>query len=80
MFASPLARRLAQQKGVDLAGLKGSGPRGRIIASDIDEAKPGAAASAAPQGAAPPSIGAAPAGPPRPSRCSSSASRRAPTS
>ena len=61
VFASPLARRLAQQKGVDLAGLKGSGPHGRIIASDIDQAKLGAAASAAPQGAAPPSIGAAPA-------------------
>ncbi len=43
VFASPLARRLAQQKGVDLASLKGSGPHGRILASDIDAAKPGVA-------------------------------------
>ncbi len=61
VFASPLARRIAQQKGVDLAGLKGSGPHGRIIASDIDQAKPGAsaaqpqaAATGAPQSATPP--------------------------
>ena len=43
IFSSPLARRLAQQKGVDLAGVKGSGPHGRIVAADIDKAQPGAA-------------------------------------
>src|SRR5688500_3257505 len=31
IFASPLARRIAAQKGIDLAGLKGSGPHGRIV-------------------------------------------------
>ncbi len=49
VFASPLARRLAQQKGVNLSALKGSGPHGRIIASDLDQAKPaGPPAEAAP--------------------------------
>jgi pyruvate dehydrogenase E2 component (dihydrolipoamide acetyltransferase) len=43
VFASPLARRLAAQKGVDLKGVSGSGPHGRIIARDLDQAKPGAA-------------------------------------
>ncbi|MFN9926645.1 MAG: pyruvate dehydrogenase complex dihydrolipoamide acetyltransferase [Phenylobacterium sp.] len=41
IFASPLARRLAEQKGIDLAGVAGSGPHGRIIKADIDAAKPG---------------------------------------
>ena len=36
IFATPLARRLADEKGIDLASLEGSGPRGRIIKSDID--------------------------------------------
>lgn len=40
--ASPLARRIAAQKGVDLSGLKGSGPHGRIIRKDVEAAKPGA--------------------------------------
>jgi pyruvate dehydrogenase E2 component (dihydrolipoamide acetyltransferase) len=57
IFASPLARRLAEQKGVDLAGLKGSGPRGRIVAADIDAAEPGSA----PAKAAPSKAAAAPA-------------------
>ena len=52
VFASPLARRLAQQKGVALSALTGSGPHGRIIASDIDLAKPDAHA-AKPQTAQP---------------------------
>ena len=46
VFASPLARRVAQQKGVDISALKGSGPRGRIVLSDVAAAKPGAAAKA----------------------------------
>jgi len=57
VYASPLARRLAEQKGVDLSGLKGSGPHGRIIKADIDAAQPGAAPAksktAAPQPSAP---------------------------
>ncbi|HWF63189.1 MAG TPA: pyruvate dehydrogenase complex dihydrolipoamide acetyltransferase, partial [Rhizomicrobium sp.] len=51
IFASPLARRIAQQKGIDLAVLSGTGPRGRIVKSDVESAKPGAkpAAAAAPR-------------------------------
>ncbi|MEP3638643.1 MAG: pyruvate dehydrogenase complex dihydrolipoamide acetyltransferase [Paracoccaceae bacterium] len=60
LFASPLARRIAAQKGVDLSQLKGSGPRGRIVKADVEaaEAKPAAAAPAPSSAAA-----AAPAGP-----------------
>ncbi|MGB3811426.1 MAG: pyruvate dehydrogenase complex dihydrolipoamide acetyltransferase [Parvibaculum sp.] len=43
VFASPLARRVAKNKGVDLATVQGSGPRGRIILADVEKAKPGAA-------------------------------------
>jgi pyruvate dehydrogenase E2 component (dihydrolipoamide acetyltransferase) len=43
IFASPLARRIAQQKGLDLSALKGSGPHGRIIKADVEAAKPGTA-------------------------------------
>jgi pyruvate dehydrogenase E2 component (dihydrolipoamide acetyltransferase) len=53
---SPLARKLAQEKGIDLETLAGSGPGGRIVAADIGKAQPGAAArSAAPAPAAVPS-------------------------
>ena len=55
VFASPLARRLAARKGVDLGGLTGSGPHGRIIAADIDKAQPGAPKPATPSQAAAPS-------------------------
>lgn len=37
IFASPLARRIAFQKGLDLSGIKGSGPGGRIIRQDIEQ-------------------------------------------
>ena len=47
IFASPLARRIAAGKGVDLSGVSGSGPRGRIVKSDVENAKPGAAKPAA---------------------------------
>jgi pyruvate dehydrogenase E2 component (dihydrolipoamide acetyltransferase) len=36
-----LARRIAQQRGIELSGLKGSGPRGRIVKVDVEGAKPG---------------------------------------
>ncbi|TFI58821.1 pyruvate dehydrogenase complex dihydrolipoamide acetyltransferase [Sphingomonas parva] len=54
--ASPLARRLAEQKGIDLSALQGTGPGGRIVKADIDGARPGqprpaAAPAAAPAGA-----------------------------
>ncbi len=47
VFASPLAKRLAKEKGVDLAAVKGTGPHGRIVKADVEGAKPGAAAPAA---------------------------------
>ena len=47
IFASPLARRIAADKGLDLAGIKGSGPHGRIVRADVENAKPAAAAAAA---------------------------------
>ncbi|PTQ08196.1 pyruvate dehydrogenase complex dihydrolipoamide acetyltransferase [Sphingomonas oleivorans] len=40
--ASPLARRLAEQQGIDLATLAGSGPNGRIVKADLAGAKPAA--------------------------------------
>ena len=45
--SSPLARRLAADKGVDLAAIAGSGPNGRVIKRDIDAANAGTAAPAA---------------------------------
>jgi pyruvate dehydrogenase E2 component (dihydrolipoyllysine-residue acetyltransferase) len=50
--ASPLARRLAKERGLDLAGLKGSGPGGRIVKADVEkvEASPTAPADAAAPG------------------------------
>ncbi|MEA3036748.1 MAG: hypothetical protein QOH04_2520 [Sphingomonadales bacterium] len=51
--ASPLARRLAEQRGVDLAGLKGSGPGGRIVKADVDGAGTDKAAPAAAPAAQP---------------------------
>jgi len=43
IFASPLAKRIAQQSGVDLGSLHGSGPRGRIVKADVEGAAKGAA-------------------------------------
>ncbi len=63
VFASPLARRMAQQAGLDLAGVKGSGPNGRIVKADIEAALargPAAAAPAAAPAAAAPKPAAAP--------------------
>lgn len=37
LFASPLVRRLAQERGIDLTGLVGTGPRGRIVRRDLDK-------------------------------------------
>ncbi len=55
VFASPLARRMAEQQGIDLASVKGTGPNGRIVKADI-EAHAGAApagVTATPSTAAP---------------------------
>ncbi|KCZ51974.1 branched-chain alpha-keto acid dehydrogenase subunit E2 [Hyphomonas beringensis] len=43
--ASPLARRIADMKGIDLKSLEGTGPRGRIIKRDVESAKPAASKS-----------------------------------
>ncbi|MEM7438432.1 MAG: pyruvate dehydrogenase complex dihydrolipoamide acetyltransferase [Pseudomonadota bacterium] len=70
VFATPLARRIAADKGVDLASVTGSGPHGRIVKADVEGAQPGAAkpaaaapastttATPAPQAAAPQSASA----------------------
>ena len=39
VFASPLARRIAEQKGIDLSAMTGTGPRGRIVKADVESAK-----------------------------------------
>ena len=62
IFASPLARRIAAQKGLDLAQISGSGPHGRIVKADVEGATaPAAAPASAPAAAAP--AAAPPAGP-----------------
>ncbi len=53
IFASPLAKRIAAEKGINLAGVKGSGPNGRIVKADVESAKPGAAPAAAAAAPAP---------------------------
>lgn len=49
ILASPLARRLAEQGGIDLAGLSGSGPNGRIVKADVEAAAKSPRAAQAPQ-------------------------------
>ncbi len=46
--ASPVARRLASERGVELAALSGSGPQGRIVKRDVEAAVPAAASGAVP--------------------------------
>jgi len=46
IIASPLAKRIAADKGIDLAGLTGTGPNGRIVKADLQGAKAGAAPTA----------------------------------
>ncbi|HEU5244755.1 MAG TPA: dihydrolipoamide acetyltransferase family protein [Gaiellaceae bacterium] len=43
--ASPLARRLARERGIELSGIRGTGPDGRIVAEDVERAEPRAPAS-----------------------------------
>jgi len=66
IFASPLARRIAAQKGLDLAAVKGSGPHGRIVKADVEGLTktdaPKAAAAVVPDKAAAPAA-AMPTGP-----------------
>ena len=73
VFASPLARRIAADKGVDLTTLTGSGPHGRIVKADVE----GASASApAPAPAATPAAASAPAAAPAPAAPSADAIAR----
>jgi pyruvate dehydrogenase E2 component (dihydrolipoamide acetyltransferase) len=46
--ASPLARRIARERGIDLSSVAGTGPEGRIVAEDVERAQVGAAPAAAP--------------------------------
>ena len=46
--ASPLARRIARERGIDLSSVAGTGPEGRIVAEDVERAEVGAAPAAAP--------------------------------
>ena len=62
IFSSPLARRLARDAGIDLSRISGSGPHGRIVASDVEAAKSGKGLKAAPVGA--PTAAGAPAAAP----------------
>ena len=64
--ATPLARRLAEQQGIDLASIDGSGPNGRIVKADLDGVKPAAAKADAPAAAAPAVSSPAPAAAPAP--------------
>jgi len=61
VIASPLARRLAKEKGVDIATLTGSGPHGRIIKADVEAARQTAPATPAAAIVASPAPAAAPA-------------------
>ena len=65
IFASPLARRMAQQAGLDLAAIRGTGPHGRIVKADIEAALCERRRGAVPTGAAPAATPAPPAAPAR---------------
>ncbi|WP_314373516.1 pyruvate dehydrogenase complex dihydrolipoamide acetyltransferase [Sphingomonas paucimobilis] len=68
-IASPLARRIASQKGLDLSALTGSGPNGRIVKADVENAQPGQAKAApAASASAPAEAAAAPAAAPKPAQ------------
>jgi len=58
IVASPLAKRIAADKGIDLAGVTGSGPHGRIVKADVEGAQPSARAEPAQAGAPAPAAAA----------------------
>jgi len=70
-FASPLARRIAKDAGVDVGAVKGTGPHGRVVKADVEAAISGGSAKAAP--AAAPQAAAAPAAAPAPKGASDEA-------
>jgi pyruvate dehydrogenase E2 component (dihydrolipoamide acetyltransferase) len=51
--ASPLARRIARERGIDLAIVRGTGPEGRVIAEDVEQAAAAGVTAAPPRAAAP---------------------------
>jgi pyruvate dehydrogenase E2 component (dihydrolipoamide acetyltransferase) len=53
IFSSPLARRLAKDSGIDLSQVAGTGPRGRVIARDVENARKGGVAQMRAPGPAP---------------------------
>jgi pyruvate dehydrogenase E2 component (dihydrolipoamide acetyltransferase) len=62
--ASPVARRIARERNIDLAAVTGTGPGGRIVKADVESAQPGAApAPAAPAAAEAPAAAAPPPAP-----------------
>ncbi|WP_230481417.1 pyruvate dehydrogenase complex dihydrolipoamide acetyltransferase [Sphingomonas sp. Leaf21] len=67
-IASPLARRIASQKGLDLAGLTGSGPNGRIVKADVENAQPGQAKAAPAAAASSSEAPSAPSAAPKPAQ------------
>jgi pyruvate dehydrogenase E2 component (dihydrolipoamide acetyltransferase) len=60
VFASPLARKIAEQSGVDIAALSGSGPRGRIVKADVEAARKSGGAKAPAKAAMQPSAATIP--------------------
>ena len=60
IIASPLAKRMAQQAGIDLAALTGSGPNGRIVKADVEAAAKGGVAAPTPIAAPAPAAALAP--------------------
>lgn len=61
VLASPLAKRIAANSGIDLSAVKGTGPGGRIVKADVEGGAPAAAAPAAAAPAPAPTLAAAPA-------------------
>src|SRR5581483_3958975 len=56
IFSSPLARRLAREAGIEIARITGTGPHGRVIARDVEEAKSGKGLKAPPAAAGAPAL------------------------
>ena len=79
ILASPLAKRLAAEKGVDLSSIAGSGPHGRIVKADIEGVEPGTAkpAKAAPAPAPAPAAAPAPQAAAKPATADMAAETRA---
>ena len=61
VIASPLAKRIAEQKGIDLSAVSGTGPNGRIVKADVEIFDPASVAAPEPSASAPAPATAAPA-------------------